>query len=201
MVFPLLLAAIPATIIVWLLGGRLAGIAQLRFRAYWWIVGGLAAEAVAIRSLDFPALPLIQARPALIIGSYILILYGLWRNWRIPGMLVVCLGFGCNFLAIAANGGEMPITYQALVNTGQTYLVNGPEPGQQVAQSKDILLTPEQTRLLPLTDVLTTPWPPHKAASPGDFLTFTGILTVWVLAMRSRPAGKDTSAALTELAA
>src|SRR5690242_12791616 len=124
MLLPLLMGAIPATIIGWLFGGHLAGLARLRFRAYWWIVGGLAAQAVAIGSIGTPLASLVQARPALILGSYVLILYGLWRNKHIPGMLIVFLGFGLNFIALAANGGEMPVTYQALVNTDQTYLVD-----------------------------------------------------------------------------
>jgi hypothetical protein len=201
MLLPLLLAAIPATIIGWLLGGRLTGLARLRFRAYWMIVGGLAVQAVAIGSLGMPAAaPLVEARPALILASYLLILYGLWRNRRIPGMLIVFLGFGLNFVTLAANGGEMPVTYQELLNTGQTYLVNGPGPGQHVARSKDILLTPDQTRLYPLTDVLTTPWPLRRAASVGDMFTLAGIATVWVLAMVRREPEAATSR-LTELAA
>lgn len=200
MLLPLLLAAIPATVIGWLLGGRLTGLAGLRFRAYWMIVGGLAAQAVAIGSLGLPVGLFVQARPELILGSYVLILYGLWHNRSIPGMAVVCLGFALNFVTIAANGGEMPITYQALENTGQTYLVNGPDSGQYVGRSKDILLTREQTRLWPLTDVLTTPWPLRRAASFGDFVTLAGIGAMWVLAMRSREPENPVPAA-AELAA
>src|SRR5579864_2427737 len=97
------MGAIPATVIGWLLGGHLAGLAHLRFRGYWWIVGGLAAQAVAIGSIGTPAAPLVHARPALILGSYLLILYGLWQNRGIPGMLIVLLGFALNFITIAAN--------------------------------------------------------------------------------------------------
>jgi Family of unknown function (DUF5317) len=200
MLLPLLMAAIPATILGWILGGRLAGLAGLRFRAYWWIVGGLAAQAVAIGSFGVPAPLPVQARPAFILGSYVLILYGLWRNWRIPGMLLVCLGFASNFIAIAANGGNMPVTYEALVTTNQTYLVNGSDPGQLVAQSKDILLTQGQTRLLPLTDVLITPWP-RKAASVGDFIALAGIGTMWVLAMRRRSTPESAPPVTAVLAA
>src|SRR5438067_166608 len=178
MLVPLLMAAVPATVIGWLLGGRLTGLARLRFRAYWMIVGGLVGQAVAITAVSLPSAGVLPARPALIVGSYVVILLGLWRNRHIPGMALVFLGFALNFLAISANGGEMPVTYEALLSTEQPYLVQGPEPGQHVARSKDILLTREQTRLWPLTDVLETPWPLRRAASIGDFSALAGIACV-----------------------
>jgi hypothetical protein len=164
------------------------------------IVGGLAVQAVAITAVSLPPTGILPARPALIMASYVVILFGLWRNRHIPGMALVFLGFALNFAAISANGGEMPVTYEALVSTEQPYLVRGPEPGQHVARSKDILLTREQTRLWPLTDVLETPWPLRRAASIGDFSALAGIATVWVLAMR-RGRPETTQPEATALAA
>jgi len=178
------MAAIPATLIGWMLGGRLVSLGQLRFRSFWMIVVGLAAQVVVIRSVGRDWGWEAQLHPALIFGAYLLILAGLWRNRQIPGMLLVFLGFTFNFVTIAANGGAMPVTYKVLQDSGQAYLVNGPQSGQYVSRSKDILLTRDEARLWPLTDVLITPPPVRRAISVGDLMTLAGIGLVWVGAMR-----------------
>lgn len=111
-------------------------------------------------------------------------LVGLARNWRVPGMAVIALGFAMNFAAIAANGGQMPVTRETIEASGQGWLVTGVGEGQPVYQSKDVLLPKDQTRLWALTDIFVTPPPVRRAVSFGDFVTFAGVALIIIAAMR-----------------
>jgi hypothetical protein len=184
MLLPLLLSVIPAVLIGWALKGRLSGLAQLRLRWVWLIVAGLAVQVVAMgyvgRSWSFVA----ANRPAIIIGTYFLVLLGLARNWRLAGMAVVTLGFALNFAVILANGGQMPVTRETIETSGQGWLLNDLHDGQPILQSKDILLPKDETRLWALSDIFITPPPVRRAASLGDFVTYAGVALVIVMAMR-----------------
>lgn len=189
MLLPLLLSVIPAILIGFALKGRLSGLAQLNLKWVWLIVAGLAVQVVAMgyvgRSWSFVA----ANRPAIIIGTYCLVLIGLARNWRIPGMMVVALGFGLNVTVIVANGGQMPVTRETMQASGQGWLVADTQDGQPVYQSKDVLLPKQDTRLWALSDIFITPPPVRRAASLGDFVTYAGVALVIVMTMRrSKPA-------------
>lgn len=180
----LLYSIAPAILIGWALRGRLIGLAQLRFRWIWLVVAGLVVQVVAMglvgRDWSFVA----AHRPAIIIATYVLILVGLGRNWRVPGMAVVAIGFGLNFLVIAANGGQMPVSRETMDASGQGWAVANLQQGQPILESKDVLLAQENTRLWQLSDVIITPPPVRRAASVGDFATYAGVWLVIVLAMR-----------------
>ena len=184
MLLPLLLAVIPAVLIGWALKGQLSGLAQLNLRWVWLIIAGLAVQVVAMGYVGRGWSFVTANRPAIIIFTYLVVLIGLARNWRIPGMLLIAFGFLLNFTAITANGGQMPITRETIEASGQNWLLADTSDGQPVYQSKDILLTRDQTRLWALTDVFITPPPIRRAISLGDCFTFAGIAAVIVLAMR-----------------
>jgi hypothetical protein len=184
MLLPLLLSVIPAILIGWALGGRLSGLAQLNLRWIWLIAAGLIVQVVAMgyvgRSWSFVT----ANRPAIIVGMYLLVLIGLARNWRVPGMVVVTVGFALNFTVILANGGQMPVTRQTMEASGQGWLIADTRDGQPVDKSKDILLPKEDTRLWALSDIFITPPPVRRAASLGDFVTFAGVALAIVACMR-----------------
>ena len=56
--------------------------------------------------------------PPVYVASQVLVLLAVWRNRAIPGMLLVLLGGAANLLAIAANGGYMPVSPDALADAG-----------------------------------------------------------------------------------
>lgn len=200
MLLPLLFAVIPGIAIGWLVGGRLSQLGRLRIQGLWLIVVGLAIQVVAMGYVGRSWGAVLTYRPAIILGTYLLVLVGLLRNVRLPGMQIIALGFVLNFLVIAANGGGMPVSYSTLAASGQAYLVNGQQTGQYVAQSKDVLLPKDQTRLWVLSDVFLTPPPLTRAASLGDFLTYAGVAVVIAFAMR-RPAGETEAGVIEEVAA
>ena len=185
----LLIAGIPAISIGWALKGRLSGLAQLRLQWVWLIFAGLAAQVVAMGFVG-RSWPVVAAnRPAVIIATYLLVLVGLARNWRLPGMAVILLGFGLNFAVIAANGGHVPVTHETIEASGQGWLLTDLHPGDPILQSKDVLLPKDQTRLWALSDIFISPPPERRAASLGDFVTLLGVALVVVAAMRkAQPA-------------
>lgn len=188
MLFLLLALVVPGFVLGWACKGRLRGLSQLGLRSIWLVLLGLVVQVVAMgyagRSWPWVA----QYRPAIIVGTYLLVLVGLWRNWRVPGMAVVGLGFALNFAVILANGGQMPVTRQTITASGQGWALAGMHDGQPVWQSKDVLLRQDETRLWPLSDVIVTPPPHPRAASVGDFVAYAGIGLVIFLAMfRARP--------------
>jgi hypothetical protein len=184
MLLPLLLAVIPAVAIGWVMKGRLSGLAQLRLQWIWLIVAGLAVQVVAMGYVGRSWLLVAANRPAIIVATYFLVLVGLARNWRVPGMAVIALGFAMNFAAIAANGGQMPVTRETIEASGQGWLLTDVGQGQPVYQSKDVLLPKDQTRLWALTDIFVTPPPVRRAVSFGDFVTFAGVALIIIAAMR-----------------
>jgi len=181
MLLPLLLSVIPAVLIGWAFKGRLTALAELPLRWIWLIVAGLAVQVAAI-----------------IIGTYLLVVIGLARNWRVPGMAVVTLGFALNFAVILANGGQMPVTRETIEASGQGWLLTETTEGQPILQSKDVLLPKGQTHLWALSDIFITPPPVRRAASIGDFVTYAGVALVIVAAMRRR---RDTPGIHTPAAA
>lgn len=117
---------------------------------------------------------------ALFLVSHLLLLALVWRNWQVAAVRIVGLGVICNLLVVAANGGFMPITPEALVqiNPGSTL---GQWPvGVHYGYSKDIILLREVVRLWILSDVLVIPPPfPWPAAfSLGDLLIAAGIIAL-----------------------
>ncbi|HLG70659.1 MAG TPA: DUF5317 domain-containing protein [Chloroflexota bacterium] len=168
------------------------GLAQLRLRGLWLIVAGLAAQVVAAVSAgSWPAVA--NFRPAIIVVAYLLVLAGLARNWRIPGMLIVLLGFAMNFAPILANGGQMPVSRETMEAAGEGGLVANVAEGQPVFGSKDVLLSQEHTRLWMLSDTLIIPPPIRRVVSWGDFVTYAGMAYVIVLAMRRGKAQEQHS--------
>ena len=102
-----------------LAGGGLPRLADLRLR-WAWILG----LALALR---FGATLLHQAQPALdlplgavFITAYGLIFIWLWGNWRVPGLQIAAVGIALNTLALALNGGQMPIWSAAFTAAGFT---------------------------------------------------------------------------------
>jgi len=132
-------------------------------------------------------LPLTRARiptswiPYILIGSQILLFWFVWVNRRVRGFHLLGLGLLSNFLAIALNGGMMPLLPEnaaRLVAPGSGMEF---EIGQRVGFGKDVILPRAETHLWFLGDVLMLPeWLRYPLAfSIGDILISMGAF--WLL--------------------
>jgi hypothetical protein len=113
-------------------------------------------------------------RRALMISSYWLLILFIAANFRYTWIAVLGAGVILNYLVIGANGGLMPVTPETLERTGG--IPDGVENGDWVPDSKDVMLTREDSRLYPLSDRIT--WDaldPVRAFSAGDILIVAGL--------------------------
>jgi MFS family permease len=110
-------AILLALIVGALLGGGLPRLAELKLR-WWWLLGlalAIRIGATLLRQTDAGA-----GVPVGIgfIVVYVLILVWLGGNWRVPGLQIAAVGIGLNTLAVALNGGQMPIWSGAFTAAG-----------------------------------------------------------------------------------
>ncbi len=116
--------------------------------------------------------------------SYVALGVLLWLNRGAAGAEIIGLGLALNFLVIAANGGYMPVSPEALLAKGQSELAALPA-GTILAGSKDILPGRADTRLWILSDIITVPWLPlwQRAFSIGDVVLAAGLFVLVQAAM------------------
>ena len=127
-----------------------------------------------------------DAAPAVYVLSNLVVLVAVAANLAIPGLAVVLVGGASNLLAIAANGGYMPVSPAALTAMGRS-------PSADYSNSAPL----DSVVFGPLTDIFTMPtWVPmSNVFSIGDVLIGIGIGIAVVAAMHgrgpmvSRPAG------------
>jgi hypothetical protein len=112
--------------------------------------------------------------------SLVLLLAFAARNQTDRGFWLIGAGIALNLLAIAANGGLMPISPETASGLYPHLSPQDWQPGLQLVGSKDILLPAAQTHLPWLTDrffVAFDPWLPFRTAfSLGDVLLALGIV-------------------------
>jgi len=175
----LLLASLGTAIaIVWLQGGGLGGLGDVRF-LFWWMIPIVAAvQSVLIRvPYSDTRLPWWHPRPYAMFVSYVVLWCAVWLNQRLPGMRIVLAGITLNLIVIAANGGYMPVQPEALARLGYGDAAYHMQPGSIVLGSKDVVLPTQQAPLWMLGDVLVIPepfpWP--TAMSIGDVLLAVGV--------------------------
>jgi hypothetical protein len=120
----------------------------------------------------------------LVISQLILLMF-IWFNRDKVGILIIGFGLLLNLLVIVLNGGLMPLAPE----TGSALYPELPssfwELGTRPGWSKNILLLPEDTHLVWLSDSIILPgwFPWTKALSPGDLLIVLGAF--WLLALES----------------
>jgi Family of unknown function (DUF5317) len=168
------LYAVAAGLLIGLLvGGRLSGLARLQFEWAPLIALGMAIQ-LALFS-DPIASSIGTAGPPIYVGSSLLVLAAVCRNWSITGLPIVALGAASNLAAIVANGGYMPASAAALAAQGR----DAPS-----AYSNSTYLA--DPALAPLTDIFAMPtWIPlANVFSIGDILIAVGIALAIVAAMR-----------------
>ncbi len=168
-----ILYAIPIGILAGLLvGGRVGGLAELRFRWAWLAVAGFLVQVLIFSDPVGSAVG--SAGPAIYVASNLAVLGAVLRNLAIPGIAIVATGAGCNFAAILANGGHMPADPAALSAAGID--LGGITNSVVVADPA----------LRPLTDIFALPgWLPlANVFSVGDVIIGIGVAVTIALAMR-----------------
>jgi hypothetical protein len=136
--------------------------------------------AAALQRLPFALIApdsLVGLKKALLISSYLLLVWALLSNLHLRSIRLVLLGVLFNLLAILANGGLMPVSPGARHLAGMTELGSA-WLGHVTPQGTGVLLTVDHTRLWAFTDII--PW--HRVGavfSVGDVLLGLGL--VWLL--------------------
>jgi hypothetical protein len=129
----------------------------------------------------------------LLVSSLILLLGFSILNIKKPSFWPICIGFLLNFLVIVLNGGFMPISPATvnILNRGSdsTWII-----GQRFGFSKDIILSPELTKLAFLSDrfTITHVLGYNVAFSLGDtFIALGVVLLLWMLGGKSKLKTKE----------
>jgi hypothetical protein len=167
----LFVEAIALSLIVALVrGGSLRRLGELDFRNTWMIF----APAVMMALLYTKYIPGLEfvGRLALVVHSaaYAVVLAVIIVNRHLPGMAIVGIGAALNFAVMAANGGKMPVSYDAVkrVHMEREFSAN---------MARHSLLD-KDTRLGLLADIIPRPWPPfpeRDVASFGDIFLSVGL--------------------------
>ena len=175
----LLLASIGLAIITaWMKRGKLSRLGDVAFR-FWWVIPLMAIlQSILIRlTHPFNRIEWWRLRPLMMTISYIILWIVVWLNHQLPGMTMVLVGTALNLLAIAANGGYMPISPDALARIAAGLTACQMPLGSVVLGSKDVLLSPAQSLFWMLGDILVVPepfpWP--TAMSIGDLFLAVGV--------------------------
>jgi len=155
-------------------GGRIRSFARIEVRYPFLILGGLALKILIFSAPWKEAVgPGQVISRILYVLSMALVLGGIYSNRQIPGLKLMGLGVLFNFLAIAANGGYMPLSA-----VGVAKLQVSPLPGTMLLnepRTQAIVVT-ESTRLWFLGDVIPLPdMLPVKMMSVGDIVLCLGV--------------------------
>ncbi|MBS3941457.1 MAG: DUF5317 domain-containing protein [Actinobacteria bacterium] len=152
----LLIISVPLT------GGRLSRLANIEIR---WISAILAALALQIWVTTIPTDPTLGTVVHFL--SYALGIWFIWVNRKVPGLVVTSSGGAMNLAAIAANGGVMPMSPEAMELAGMTHI------GDHFVNSGAV----EGARLAWLGDVFAIPasWPLSNVFSIGDVVLVVGV--------------------------
>ncbi len=160
-----------ALLTVPLFRGSISRIGELRLSHIGTVVAALMLQflIVTIVPASFP----MAAAAVIHLMSYGLTLIFVWHNRSIPGIAVLVAGGLMNLTAIAANGGVMPASPEALVLSGKADLANDAEFNNSTVQ--------DNARLQILGDIFAIPdgYPFANVFSLGDiFLVLGGAIIV-----------------------
>ena len=192
----LLLGLALALAVALLRGGKLSQLLGVTFR-HGWIA--LLAFALQVAVIYFP-LPrsdgLLEQHTLLLLASYALLVLVIVLNWKLPGLPLIGLGLVLNLLVMVANGGFMPVTYEALQRAGMAHLALASAPGSRIMATKDIVLPRESTYLWALSDIFVIPPPlPFRTIfSLGDLCLVGGAFVLFQRVMRPNALTDDDGA-------
>ena len=102
------------------LGGSVGRLAEIRLRAPWLFLAAIGLQIVAFPVAGLPWQTHETAASVLWVASYALLVVAAALNRRIAGVPVVAAGMLLNLVAILANRGTMPVSYEAMHGAGRS---------------------------------------------------------------------------------
>lgn len=153
----LVVPVLVAFLVALLRGGRVANLASLSPRCAWIPLAMLFLQIIFVLFPQGQSDFALDLRPWINVSTYVMLVAFLGANRRLAGMKIILVGGVLNLMVILANGGYMPVTSEALMRSGHLDLIYYHDEQAFVRGSKDIVLTRDQTRLMPLSDVLKVP--------------------------------------------
>lgn len=170
-------------VVGWLRGGRLRHVASLDLRWIPAIVAAFLLQSAFSLAVEWGWTSLVPYAPYVYLFSFVLLLAAVWMNREKLELLVMGAGVLANFIAIAANGGKMPVSADAVLRLG------GPAALRRMEAGTDLFhqLADASTRLAFLGDWMTLP-PPYPRSiifSVGDVLIGVGLLLLIQRAMKA----------------
>jgi len=163
------------------------GKAAFDLRRGWLVLLAFAIQLAVLRPITDPSA--LGVKRVILAVMAVMLLLAILANLRWWAFRIFAVGFVLNTLAMAANGGLMPVTLENHLRVAdvshQTL-----SPGQTPPQSKNILLAPSDIRLSFLSDIIYLSIPRPKIYSLGDLVLKVGLVIflgeVAVRAIRSR---------------
>ncbi len=163
------------------------------FQAAWLVILGFLPQYLAFY-LPFTRqlFPDWLASVSLVLSQTFLLAFT-FVNRRLPGMILLLIGLGCNLAVIVANGGFMPLPVETAERLVSPTVLSHLDLGARLGSSSKDILLPEAK--------ITLPWLADRFASPaflsyrfafslGDVLVAAGAFLV--LAQRQPAVPKST---------
>lgn len=172
-------------VVALLRGGSLTNFALLRIRSMALVLGSFLLQLLIF--------PLVGDRPLLAVGtiplyllSMALLVWWVWLNRHLPGIVPIGAGVMMNLAAIAANSGYMPVDPDAAAYAGNSAVyesANGMIANNSYASDSNV-------KLWLLTDIFPLPAgiPMATVYSLGDIFLTTGISLLCYQTITRRPA-------------
>ena len=111
--------------------------------------------------------------------SYAVLLAFIAVNLPRPGFVIIGVGVLLNLLAIAANGGLMPVTAENLAKVDLIHRIEGRQEGDAIPYSKNVLKARQDIHFYELSDRLTWDNPVFfRLFSLGDIVIAGGIVVL-----------------------
>jgi len=177
----LLLGSILCLLAAVLLGGRIQNLASIKIRGSWLVFVVLLIQIVLFTRPPKWLNPWVET---LHICSYVLMAFVLLANLRLPGMKLIALGAGSNFLVITANYGYMPVPFDHF---------SGLFPREAAVMAaighyNNSAMITEGTRFWWLGDIFFVPRPIPFANvfSVGDVILLVGLFVFFLGIMREK---------------
>ena len=141
------------------------------FRAIWLVFLGFIPQWIAFYLPTTRQLLTDEIASGCLILSQIILMAFALLNLRVPGMVFLALGLGCNLIVIVANGGFMPLPFETAAGFVERSHLESLTLGERISSaSKDILLKESEIYLPWFADRFVPPsFVPYRFAfSMGD---------------------------------